>query len=168
MEWGYKQGQNFQIWVAFKALPVRFYYDQGVSTTLLAPSLRFTVFYAHIWKRSGNAAQWNGGIRDDILCERVANDQWKICIMDKNLDRTIKTILITDRGTLFSVPMFLTSSADKHTVYVLDLAKDCYGITIDGRIMFHYEDPNAECYRGLVIDSDGLIIGSCVDNKVQR
>ena len=53
--------------MAFKALPVRFYYDQGVSTTLLALSLRFTVFYAHIWKRSGNAAQWNGGISGNIL-----------------------------------------------------------------------------------------------------
>ena len=106
-------------------------------------------------------------LRDDILCAHVVKDQWKICIMDKNLDRTIKTILITDRGTLFSVPMFLTSSADKYTVYVLDVAKGCYGITIDGRIMFHYEDPNAECYRGLVIDSDGLIIGSRVENKVQ-
>ena len=52
--------------MAFKALPVRFYYDQGVSTTLLALSLRFTVFYAHIWKRSGNAAQWNGGIRKHV------------------------------------------------------------------------------------------------------
>ena len=92
---------------------------------------------------------------EDVLCVDI---QRQLCVIDKNMEKIIKTIL-KDDGTLFSVPVFLGVSADKNTIYVLDMEKGCYGITLDGQVVFHYQNSEAERYRGLVVDSDGLFIG---------
>ena len=100
---------------------------------------------------------------EDILCVDI---QRQLCVIDKNMEKTIK-IILRDDGTLFRIPAFLGVSADKNTIYVLDLDKGCYGIALDGQIVFHYQNSEAGGYGGLVVDSDGLFIGSWVGNKDQ-
>ena len=94
------------------------------------------------------------------------NVQIKLCVMDKNMEKIIKTILKVHR-TLFSAPLCIRVSADKNTIYVLDSYKGCYGITLDGQIVFYYQNPEAKFYMGLEVDSDGLFIGSAVGNESQ-
>ena len=103
---------------------------------------------------------------EDNLCGMYHNDQRQICIIDKNMKNIIKTILKDDK-TLFRAPVCLGFSADKNTIYVLDNKKCCYGITLDGRIMFNYQNQEADAYYGLVVDSDGLYIGTRVKGKYQ-
>ena len=103
---------------------------------------------------------------EDILCVLGDNDQLQFCVIDKNMKKIIKTIL-KDDGTLFSIPAFLVVSDDKNTVYILDMEKGCYGITLDGQVVFHYQNPEVEGYMGLVVDSDGLFISCRDDNKIQ-
>ena len=100
---------------------------------------------------------------EDILC---FDKHGQLCVIDKNMEKIIKTIL-KDDGTLFRAPAFLGVSADKNTIYVLDCIKGCYGITLDGQIVFHYQNSEAVGYLGLVVDSDGLLIGSRDGNKYQ-
>ena len=99
---------------------------------------------------------------EDYLLVIDHNGQGQICIIDKNVESMVKTIL-KDNWTLFEAPLFLGfNSADKNNIYVLDGWK-----VLDGRIMFNYRNQEAELYHGLVFDSDGLFIGSKVDNKPQ-
>ena len=103
---------------------------------------------------------------EDILCAAGDDsDRFQLCVIDKNM-KIIKTIL-KDDGDLFSAPVFLGVSDDKNTVYVLDMFKGCYGITLDGQVVFHYQNLEVEGYGGLVTDSDGLFIGCGDDNKFQ-
>ena len=95
---------------------------------------------------------------EDVLCVDI---QRQLCVIDKNMKKIIKTIL-KDNKTLFRVPGFLGVSAEESTIYVLDQYKGCYGITLDGQIVFHYQNSEAEGYFGLVVDSDGLFIGFSV------
>ena len=82
-----------------------------------------------------------------IVYDRV---HFPLCVIDKNMEKIIKTIL-KDDGTLFSAPFGISISADRNTIYVLDSYKGCYAITVDGQIMFHYQNPAATHYFGLVI-----------------
>ena len=100
---------------------------------------------------------------EDVLC--VDSGQGQLCVIDKHMKKIIKTIL-KDDGTLFRAPWYLGVSADKNTIYVLDWWKGCYGITLDGQ-MFHYQNREARNYIGLVVDSDGLFIGSRVGSVMQ-
>ena len=103
---------------------------------------------------------------EDNLCVILHKDQVQVCILDKNMKNIIQTI-IKDGRKLFEAPWYLGFSADKNTVYVLDCFKGCFGITLDGRIMFNYQNQEAEDYWGLVVDSDGLFIGTRIDNTYQ-
>ena len=103
---------------------------------------------------------------EDNLCVICHNDQGRICIIDKNMKSINKTILKGD-WTQFKAHGFLGVSADKNTIYVLDINKVCYGITLDGRIIFHYQNQEADWYYGLVVDSDGLYIGTRIKGKYQ-
>ena len=103
---------------------------------------------------------------DDNLCVVLHNGQGQICILDKNMEKIIKTIL-KGNDTLFKALGFLGFSADKNTIYVLDGWKGCCGITLNGQITFNYRNQEAEHYHGLVVDSDGIFIGSRVDSKYQ-
>ena len=85
--------------------------------------------------------------------------QFQLCVIDKNMENIIKTIL-NDDWTMFSAPLHIGVSADKNTIYVLDNNKGCYGITLDGQIVFHYQNPEANHYSGLVVASEGLFIQS--------
>ena len=103
---------------------------------------------------------------EDILCVLNENDQFHLCVVDKNIEDIIKTILKDDE-TLFSYPGFIDVSADKNTFYVLDYYKGCYGITLEGQVAFQYQNPEAECYFGLVVNTDGLLIGSGDNDECQ-
>ena len=103
---------------------------------------------------------------EDNLCVISHDGQGQICIIDKNMENIIKTIQKGD-WTQFKAHAFLGVSADKNTIYVLDLNKGCYGITLDGRIIFHYQNQEADAYGRLVADSDGLYIGTKVKGKFQ-
>ena len=96
---------------------------------------------------------------EDVLCVDI---QGQLCVIDKNMEKIINTILTDDEA-----PVFLGVSADKNTIYVLDGYNGCYGITLDGQIVFHYQNSEAGVYNGLVVDSDGLSIGSWDGNKSQ-
>ena len=102
---------------------------------------------------------------DNILCVLHDGGQWQICIVDENI-KNVKRTLLKDDGTLFSAPMFIGVRADQDNIYVLDNQKGCYGITLDGNIVFHYQNPEAMRYLKLAIDRDGLFIGTAVGNKV--
>ena len=101
-----------------------------------------------------------------VLGEVYESGQFQICVLDKTMKTIIKTILKNDR-TLFPNLEWIGVSADNNTIYVLDGNKGCYGITLDGQIVFHYQTPEAESYYGLIVDSDGLFIGSGVGSKYQ-
>ena len=101
---------------------------------------------------------------EDNLCVIYHNGQWQICIIDKNMKNIVKTIQKGD-WTQFKALAYLGFSADKNTIYVLDFYKGCYGITLDCRIVFNYQNQEADGYDGLVVDSDGLYIGTRVDKK---
>ena len=103
---------------------------------------------------------------DSVLGVVYDNAQLQLCVMDKNMENIVNTILKDDR-TLFSAPVWIGVSADKNTIYVLDIDKGCYGIALDGQIVFHYQNPEAKCYNGLVVDSDGLFIGSYLGSEFQ-
>ena len=103
---------------------------------------------------------------EDVLCVLNDNNQFKAYVMDKSMKKTLKTIL-KDDGKLFKAPAFLGVSADKNTIYVLDHYKGCYGITLNDHVIFHYQNPQAQCYGGLVVDSEGLFIGSKVAGDYQ-
>ena len=103
---------------------------------------------------------------EDNLCVISHNGQWQICTIDKNMKNIIKTIRNGD-WTQFKDLAFLGVSADKNTIYGLDFLKGCYGITLDVRIIFNYHYQEAVGYYGLVVDSDGLYIGTTVKGKFQ-
>ena len=101
---------------------------------------------------------------EDFLCIDIGQRQ--LCVIDKNMEKAIKTIL-KDDGTLFKVTVYLGGSADKNTIYVLDQVKGCYEITLDGQVVFHYQNTEADLYYGLVVASDGLFISSRVGSVRQ-
>ena len=71
----------------------------------------------------------------------------------------IQRSIITDDGTLFVFPAFLTLSSDEKTVYVLDREKGCIGLNLDGQVIFHYQDPGIMSYAGLTLGKNCLYIG---------
>ena len=103
---------------------------------------------------------------EDFLRILNDNDQLHLCVMDTEMKKILKTILKDDE-TLFSYPGCIGTSADKSTIYILDYFKGCYGISLDGRVRFHYSNPEVECYFGLVVHNDGLLIGSGNNDNCQ-
>ena len=96
---------------------------------------------------------------EDVLCLLEEKLQFHLCVMDKNMENITKTML-KDDGTLFEEPNSIGISSDTNTIYILDGEKGCYGVTFDGQVVFHYQNPKADGYLGLVVVSDGLLIGT--------
>ena len=94
------------------------------------------------------------------------NEELHLCIIDKDLKKIKKTIL-KDDGSRFELPGFIGVSADKNIIYVLDCDRDCYGIALVGQVLFHYQNPEAEVYCGLAVDSDGLFIACTSEDDFQ-
>ena len=47
---------------------------------------------------------------------------------------------------------------DQKTVYVVDVDKGCIGLTMDGNVVFQYQDQKVKFYAGLAVGRDCLFI----------
>ena len=94
---------------------------------------------------------------EDFISVLYDGEQFDLCIIDKNMATIVKTIL-KDDGTIFKSPIFIGISTDKNSIYVVDMKKGCYGMSLEGLILFHYQNHEAKRYYGLEIDNDGLFI----------
>ena len=93
--------------------------------------------------------------------------QFQLCVIDKNMENIIKTIHKDDMKR-FPIPGWIGVSANNNTIYVLDHYKGCYGITVDGQVVFHYHNADVKQYVGLVVDSDGFFISSVIAGNMYR
>ena len=104
---------------------------------------------------------------DDILAT-VCDRFWTVAVIDNrgSVNRTI----YQDNGSIFSRPGYIGLSIDQKTVYVVDVGKGCIGLTMDGNVVFQYQDQKVELYVGLAVGRDCLFIGVrySEDYKVQR
>ena len=104
---------------------------------------------------------------DDILA--IVNDRFvKVAVIDNH--GTVKRTIYQDNGSLFSLPGFIGLSVDQKTVYVVDENKGCIGLSMDGNVVFQYQDQKVKLYVGLAVDRDCLFIGVKESNnfKVRR
>ena len=103
----------------------------------------------------------------DILAT-VRDRFWKVAVIDNQ--GTVKRIIYQDNGSLFSKPWFIDLSVDQKTVYVVDQDKGCSGISMDGKVVFQYQDQKVELYGGLAVGRNCLFIGVVQGNdaKVRR
>ena len=102
---------------------------------------------------------------EDVVCLLEDKHQFHLCVMDKSMENITKTML-KDNGTLFEDPNSIGISSETKTIYISDYEKGCYGVTFDGQVVFHYQNPKAEGYLGLVVVSDGLLIGTAIQSGV--
>ena len=104
---------------------------------------------------------------DDILA--TVNDRFlKVAVIDNH--GTVTRTIYQDNGSLFSRPGYIDLSVDQKTVYVVDRDKGCIWLSMDGNIVFQYQDQKVKMYGGLAVDRDCLFIGVNEGNnfKVRR
>ena len=91
-----------------------------------------------------------------------------VAVIDNN--GTVKRTIYQDNGSLFSRPGYIDLSSDQKTVYVVDNDKGCIGLSMDGNVMFQYQDQKVKYYAGLAVGRDCLFIGVNEGNnfKVRR
>ena len=96
---------------------------------------------------------------DDILAtlRDVRDGFWKVVVIDNH--GTVKRTIYQDNGSIFSSPFYIGLSVDQKTVYVGDDDKGCIGLTMDGNIVFQYQDQKMKIYAGLAVGTDSLFIG---------
>ena len=80
---------------------------------------------------------------------------------------TVKRIIIKDDGTLFEIPCNIAVSADHSTVYIVDMAKGCIGLSFAGNVLFQFQNTEIGSYFGLAVDSDYLFVGTEVEGNWQ-
>ena len=104
---------------------------------------------------------------DDILAT-VHDRFWKVAVIDKH--GTVKRSIYQDNGSLFSKPIHIGLSVDQKTVYIVDQDKGCIGLSMDGNVVFQYQDQKVEHYVRLAVGRDCLFIGVNEGNgaKVRR
>ena len=93
---------------------------------------------------------------DDILAT-VQYRFWNVVVID-NLG-TVKRKIYQDNGSIFGSPCHLGLSDDQKTVYVVDMDKGCIGLTMDGNIVFQYQNQKVKYYGGLAVSSDSFLTG---------
>ena len=96
---------------------------------------------------------------DDILAtlRDVRDGSWKVAVIDNH--GTVKITIYQDNGYIFSRPFFIGLSVDQKTVYVVDRDKGCIGLTMDGNVVFQYQDQTMKYYAGLAIGRASVFIG---------
>ena len=104
---------------------------------------------------------------DDILAT-VHDSLWKIAAIDNH--GAVKRTIYQDNGSLFSKPRFIGLSVDQKTVYIVDIDKGCIGLSMEGNIVFQYQDQKVKLYAGLAVGRDRLSItvNEGNDDKVRR
>ena len=93
---------------------------------------------------------------DDILAT-VHDRIWKVAVIDNH--GTVKRVIYKDNGSLFSCPYYIGLSVDHRTVYVVDNDKGCIGLSMEGNIVFQYQDQKVKLYYGLAVGRDCMFIG---------
>ena len=105
---------------------------------------------------------------DDDILATVPDRIWKVAMIDNH--GTVRRTIYQDNGSLFSKPWYIGLSIDQKTVYVVDVDNGCIGLTMDGNVVFQYQDQKAKHYSGLAVGRNYLFIGvrQGNDNKVRR
>ena len=96
---------------------------------------------------------------DNVIAVIRTGSQFSISVIDRH--GRIQRPILTDDGSLFEWPAFLALSPDEKTVYVLDRAKGCIALALDGEKvpLFHYEDSDSLGYAGLAVGQNCIYIG---------
>ena len=92
---------------------------------------------------------------DDILAT-VRDKLWKVIAIDTN--GTVKRTIYQDNGSLFRRPYYIDLSVDQKTVYVVDKYKGCIGLSMNGHVLFQYQEQKVKMYGGLAVGRDYLFI----------
>ena len=72
---------------------------------------------------------------------------------------TMKRTIYQDNDSIFRKPFYIGLSIDQKTVYVVDEDKGCIGLTMDGNVVFHYQDQKVNFYAGLAVGRDSVFMG---------
>ena len=104
---------------------------------------------------------------NDILAT-VSVSFFNVAVIDKH--GNVKRTIYRDNGSLFSAANYINVSIDRKAVYVVDADKGCIGLSMDGNVMFQYQDQKVKIYGGLAVGRDCLFIGVDRGNdmKVRR
>ena len=94
---------------------------------------------------------------DDILAT-VCDRFWTVAVIDNR--GTVRRTIYQDNGSIFSRPIYIGLSIDQKTVYVVDMDKGCIGLSMDGNVVFQYQDQKAKHYSGLAVGRNYLFIGA--------
>ena len=81
----------------------------------------------------------------------------KVAVIDNH--GTVKRTIYKDNCSIFSSPFYIGLSVDQKTVYVGDGDKGCIGLTMDGNIVFQYQDQTMKYYAGLAVGRASVFIG---------
>ena len=103
----------------------------------------------------------------DILA--TVNDRFvKVAVIDNN--GIVKRTIYQDNGSIFRRPFYIDLSVDQKTVYVVDHDEGCIGLSMDGNVVFQYQDQKVKNYVALAVGKDCLFIGVNEGNgaKVRR
>ena len=92
---------------------------------------------------------------DDILAT-VRVRFCKVAVIDKN--GTLMKTIYQDNGSIISSAYFIGLSVDQKTVYIVDQDKGCIGLSMDGNVVFQYQDQKVKYYGGLAIGRDSVFI----------
>ena len=93
---------------------------------------------------------------DDILTT-IYDRFWKVVVIDNH--GTVKRVIYKDNGSLFSKPYYIGLSVDHRNVYFVDKDKGCIGLSMDGNVVFEYQDQTVQHYAGLAVGRNCLFIG---------
>ena len=98
----------------------------------------------------------HGRIQQLIITDDGSLFEWPAFLRQGRIQRHI----ITDDGSLFEWPAFLALSPNEKTVYILDKAKGCIALALDGgKVVFHHEDSDSLGYTGLAVGQNYIYIG---------
>ena len=93
---------------------------------------------------------------DDILAT-VRDRFCKVAVIDNR--GTVKRTIYQNNGSIFSRSLYIGLSIDQKNVYVVDFNKGCIGLTMDGNIVFQYQDHKVKLFGGLAVGRDSVFIG---------
>ena len=103
----------------------------------------------------------------DILAT-VRDRICKVAVIDNH--GCVRRTIYQDNGSLFRRPFYIDLSVDQKTVIIVDYDKGCIGLSMEGNIVFQYQDQKVKLYAGLAVGRDRLFIGVNEGNndKVRR
>ena len=95
---------------------------------------------------------------DDLLATVLFDADWSVEVIDKH--GKIKRTIYQDKDLVFSGPYSIALSVDQKSVYVSDIDNGCVGLSVDGNVVFQYDDQEVRTiYAGLALGRDCLFLG---------